>query len=212
MTKKSWAPKLVSLGLSFALVGCLGSAPSGGSGGSGGGGGGGSGGTGGSGGGGTGGTGGSGGGGGGVTPGQPLGNLLCTAKLTVAGTYVQGNPAPSDLGGGCWPDGTWTFTATITDDGGCSAVAHNPTLPSQYQVTVVQDDNFDDTFTFVTDPTNMYTQFGINSGDGGICTGIFEWTSDDGFTNFVMQPSLQADNSLNGNGNFQVFDADQRTN
>jgi hypothetical protein len=227
--RKSWWMSLVGLGLAVAVSGCLGSyggSGSGGSGGSGGGGSGGSGGGGGSGGkgggggsggggsGGSGGGGGSGGsagsgggGGGGGSAGAPLGNLLCTATLSITGTYVQGNPPPSDLGGGCWPDGMWTFTATVTDGGGCKSP---PTLASQYQVKVVQDDNFDDTITFVTDPSNMYTHLQVDAAGGGLCTGIFTWVSDDGFTIFTMQPSLQSDNSLNGHGQYEMYDADQR--
>ncbi|HWE26683.1 MAG TPA: hypothetical protein VHB97_01720 [Polyangia bacterium] len=201
----------MTVGLAVAVAGCLGSAPTGGNGGSGGGGGGGTGGHGGGGGGGAGGGGGTGGGGGGGggggSAGAPLGNELCRATLTVSGQYVQGNPPPADLGGGCWPDGMWTFSATITDGGGCT---NAPTLPSQYQVQVTQDDDFNDTITFVTDPNNMFTHMHMNAGDGGICTGIFQWVSDDGFTIFEMHPSMQADNSLIGGGQYSMYDADQR--
>ncbi|HEX8954094.1 MAG TPA: hypothetical protein VF945_19700, partial [Polyangia bacterium] len=66
------------------------------------------------------------------------------------------------------------------------------------------------TITFMTDPNNMFTHMQINSGGGGICTGIFQWVSTDGFTVFDMHPSLQADNSLVGNGQYSIYDADQR--
>jgi len=101
----------------------------------------------------------------------------------------------------------WTFTATVTDGGGCT---NPPMLASQYQVKVVQDTDFNDTITFVTEPGNMYTHMQINSGGGGICTGIFQWISDDGFTIFEMHPSMQADNSLVGGGQYSIYDADQR--
>jgi hypothetical protein len=211
MSKRAWSQSLLSIGLAFAVAGCLGSAPQGGNGGSGGTGGGGHAGSGGGGGGGTGGSAGSGGGGsgggGGGTVGAPIGNELCRAMLSVTGNFVQGDPPPADLGGGCWPDGMWTFSATITDAGGCT---NPPTLAAQYQIKVVQDDDFNDTITFVTDPNNMFTNLKVNAGDGGICTGIFEWVSDDGFTVFDMHPSLQADNSLVGNGQYSMYDADQR--
>jgi hypothetical protein len=197
MSRKSWARSFLAVSVAAVLAGCLGSAPQGTGGG----------GAGGKGGGGAGGSGGGGAGGGGGTTGAPIGNELCRATLSITGTYVQGNAPPADLGGGCWPDGMWTFSATVTDSGNC---ANPPTLAAQYQVQVVQDDNFDDTITFVSDPTNMFTHMQINAAGGGICTGIFQWVSDDGFTVYEMHPSLQADNSLVGNGQYSMYDADQR--
>src|SRR4051812_44183271 len=47
-------------------------------------------------------------------PPLPLGTELCETDLTLAGTYVQGTAPPADFPGGCWPDGSWTFTATVT--------------------------------------------------------------------------------------------------
>jgi hypothetical protein len=156
MSLRSIARGFSILGLSLAVAGCLGSAPTGGNGGSGGGGGGG---TGGSGGGGTGGTGGSGGGGtggsgggGGTVP--VVGNLLCTTNLTMAGTFTQVNPPPTGFEGGCWPDGTWVFTATVADTD-CAA-GMTPAIENQYKFTVTEDMDYNDTIVYNNDPSNLH--------------------------------------------------------
>jgi len=211
MSFRSIARGFSILGLSIAVAGCLGSAPTGGNGGSGGGGGGqaGSGGGGGGGGGGSGGgggTGGSGGGGGGPVP--VVGNLLCTTNLSISGSYTQANPPPTDFEGGCWPDGSWVFTATITDSDCASGMT--PTVENQYQFTVTEDMDYNDTIVYNNDPTNMYVTTKISGGDGGVCVGAFLIFSADGKTIWNLRPAMQADNSINGQGDIKVYDADER--
>jgi len=53
----------------------------------------------------------------------------CTAQFTTAGTFAYSTPPPTGYTG-CWPIGTWTFTATrVMND--CSP--EPMTLP-QYQI------------------------------------------------------------------------------
>jgi hypothetical protein len=199
------SPLVLVLGLTVASAGCLGSVKSDGGAGGGGGG---------SAGGGTasGGGGGTASGGGGGTAsggdgGITLGNLLCESTLAITGTYVQGNPPPADLGGGCWPDGTWTFTATVANNGACPT---QPPIPPQFQYKVVQDDDFNDTITYLTDPNNIYTPSSISGGDGGLCVGEFIIYSSDGKSIFNLRPALQTGNILNGQGDWRLYDTDQR--
>jgi len=200
------SPLALVLGLTVASAGCLGSAQSGsgaGGGGSSAGGGGSAGGSGSAGGGGSAGGSGSAGGGGSVT----LGNQLCESTLAITGTFVQGDPPPADLEGGCWPDGMWTFTATVTDNGTCPT---QPPIPPQFQYKVVQDDDFNDTITYLTDPTNIYTPSSISGGDGGLCVGEFIIYSSDGKSIFNLRPALQTGNILDGQGDWRLYDSDQR--
>jgi hypothetical protein len=201
MNPRTLARSLVSLGLSMALVGCLGSAPTGGNGGAG------SGGTGGggsAGGGGGAGGGGSGGGGGTVDP--PLGMLLCTANISISGTYTAGNPKPVDFVGACWPDGDWKFAVTITS----SDCATAPKIESQYYFKVVEDADYNDTITYMTDPSNMYVTAKVAADGGGVCGGAFLIFSADGKTMWNLHPVLHADNTLDGMGDIKVYDVDQR--
>ena len=207
MTLGSIGRSLLAIGLAAAVTGCLGEAPPGGGGGTGGtGGGGGSMGTAGGGGTGGGGTGGSGGGGG--TPAPVIGNRICTSQTSFTGTFTPGNPPPADSESGCWPDGTWTFTASITSTD-CPA-GQAPTVESQYSFLVVEDADYNQTITYQNDPTSTNFTAKISGGDGGLCTGNILLFSTDGRTIWNLQPVLQADNSLNGMGDIQVWDADQR--
>ena len=210
MNLRSIARSFLTIGLAVAVTGCLGSAPTGGNGGSaaaaaaampalaaaaaaapvaaaapqaGGG------------------------GGGGGGPGPVVGNLLCTSVLSFSGTYTQGNAPPSDFAGGCWPDGTWTFTANI-DSTDCTSNA--PTVLPQYTFTVTEDTDYNDTVVYQNDPTNMYVSAKISGGEGGVCVGAFLIFSADGKTVWNLRPAMQADNSLNGHGDIKVYDADQR--
>ena len=210
MSLRSIARSFGILALSAAVTGCLGSAPSGGSGGTGGGGGGGHAGSGGGGGGGGGGSGGGGGtgGAGGGGGGAVAGNLLCTSVLSFTGTFTQNNPPPTGFEGGCWPDGNWTFTANI-DSTDCAAGMAPTVLPS-YTFTVTEDMDYNDTIVYTNDPTNMYVTTKISGGEGAVCTGKFLIFSADGKTIWNLQPAMQADNSINGQGDIKVYDADER--
>src|SRR5690349_693471 len=105
--------RLVCLGLTAVLGGCLNSTP------------------------------GSGGGGdnstgGGTTGG--VGMMLCEAELAVTGSFAVGNARPADLEGPCWPDGVWTFTASVTSNN----CMHMPDLLPEYKFQVVEDADYND--------------------------------------------------------------------
>jgi hypothetical protein len=140
-----------------------------------------------------------------MTP-VPLGVELCEASLSLAGTFTQSAAPPTGFPGGCWPTGSWTFTATVTMNGCNNA----PSLPSQFQFTVVEDTDYNDTITYNTDPNNMYVATKISGGEGGVCVGAFQIYSADGKTITNLRPAMQADNSINGAGDYRVYDADQR--
>ncbi len=139
-------------------------------------------------------------------PPAPLGMQLCEATLSLSGSYVQGSAPPTAFPGGCWPDGMWTFTATITNNSCTSA----PPLETQYQFKIVEDLDYNDTITYVNDPTNMYVATKISGGEGGVCVGAFTIYSADGKTVYNLRPAMQADNSINGAGDIRLYDADQR--
>src|SRR5690606_725430 len=67
---------------------------------------------------------------------------ICTTSLKVNGSFVQSKAPPDHDDGtpytGCWPIGTWTFTATIEGESDCT---NQPTLLPEYQFKV--DEMFD---------------------------------------------------------------------
>nr|MBA3457703.1 hypothetical protein [Deltaproteobacteria bacterium] len=43
--------------------------------------------------------------------------IVCEATMDITGTFVAGTPGrPAEVPTGCWPVGTWTFTATIAEN------------------------------------------------------------------------------------------------
>jgi hypothetical protein len=133
---------------------------------------------------------------------------LCTATLAIKGTFMPGAPDP-DPGnmGGCWPVGTWTFSAAM----GQSTCMTAPTLESQYAFTDVRDAENVDTITYVNNPSDDHVRIKVNAGDGGLCVGIIDIFSADGKGVTTLRPALQSDNSLNGTGEYDLYDSDQFT-
>jgi hypothetical protein len=136
--------------------------------------------------------------------------ILCNATFKLTGTYQQSMAQPSDILG-CWPVGTWTFTASI-DQNQCQPP---PSLLPQYQfkvdATPSVDGTYDWTTTYMTDP-NAHYRIKISGDGGGICQGGFELYSMDGKQLWNFKPSLETGNVLDGFGEYALYDADQWTN
>ena len=62
---------------------------------------------------------------------------ICTQDIVTTGSFVQSKAAPPNEDGtpytGCWPIGTWTFTASYGAGGNCET---KPALLPQYQFKV----------------------------------------------------------------------------
>lgn len=141
--------------------------------------------------------------------GQVTDELLCSAGLTMTGTFTVGTPKPAEISG-CWPIGTWTFTAAVGEHD-CAAA---PTPLPQYQIRVdrdltSEDPDFSWIYTYVTDPNDATADVSVTSGGGGLCEGIVMVYSADGKTVWNMHPALQADNTLNGTGDYEVHTINQ---
>ncbi len=144
----------------------------------------------------------------GSVDGQTTDELLCSAELTFAGSFAVGTPKPLEISG-CWPIGTWTFTAAV----GVHDCAAAPTPLPQYQIRVdrdltSEDPDFSWLYTYVTDPAAP-SSVSVTSGGGGLCEGIVLVFSADGKTVWNMHPALQADNSLNGTGDYEIHTVSQ---
>jgi hypothetical protein len=142
-------------------------------------------------------------------PGPGVDKLVCSAGLTLAGTFAVGTVKPAEISG-CWPIGTWTFTATV----GSSDCSTAPTPLPQYQVKIDRDLTSTDpdytwTYSYLTDPNDMTAHVGVTSGGGGLCEGEVLIYSADGKTVWNMHPALQADNSINGTGDYEVHTLNQ---
>jgi hypothetical protein len=141
--------------------------------------------------------------------------ITCAATFTVAGTFTASAARPADNLDGCWPIGMWTFTATMTDAGGCSPA---PVPLGQYQMegTLVQNPEDPtgpmlEAFDYVTDP-NVRSRVGANEGGSGSCEGELDLYSADGKQVWLLKPetdTIDAMTTISGSGEYRTYTTDQ---
>lgn len=139
---------------------------------------------------------------------------VCTTSLTVTGSFVQSKAPPVHEDGtpytGCWPIGTWTFSAAIeASPADCSTA---PALLSQYQFKVDEMLDADgipyQVNTYMTDPTVRH-RVKVSQGGDGLCEGELNLFSADGKEVWIIKPELYADLRLGGDGEYQLYNSDQ---
>lgn len=134
---------------------------------------------------------------------------ICTANLTLSGTFTLGATAPdvvnNDTGQppgdgqpdimGCWPTGTWTWTVAIAD----TTCASPPALEASYsfRTDYTTDANGDPEYAYTLLAPQRSTGFRlkVSSGGGGLCEGALELFSDDGKESWILQPALDTFNT-----------------
>jgi hypothetical protein len=145
----------------------------------------------------------------------PNNNLgrVCTSTLSVTGSFVRGAAPPLNNDGttyeGCWPVGTWTFKAAVVQND-CQTA---PAMLPQYAFTgsLVVDPMTQDMvqkFTYTTDPTAHATVKVSAAGDA-TCEGELGVFSPDGKQVWTLKPWLNVDNTITGEGEYDLYGADQ---
>lgn len=133
---------------------------------------------------------------------------LCEAQLRVQGSFTESRERPQDVDG-CWPVGTWTFSATLDDPTeGTEACPEPPSLLPEYRFEVMRDDDDVETYKYLTDPEYTRVRVKVTSGGGGLCEGGLELYSQDGSKVLNFKPGLQADKTIRGFGEYEVYDGD----
>jgi hypothetical protein len=146
--------------------------------------------------------------------------VICTGSFDVSGTFAPGTPGrPTDPDTGmpltgCWPVGTWTFTATVES----SDCTPPPTLLPSYSFRVERVDDGSgliDKYSSLTNVGDMNWHLRVSSSGQG-CEGHFEFGSADGKQYWNMKPLLPnplnsggaPSTTLTGGGNYDRFNAD----
>jgi hypothetical protein len=137
---------------------------------------------------------------------------ICNTQLAVTGTFVQSKAPPVYEDGtpytGCWPIGTWTFSASITE-GDCQ---QEPALLPQYQFKVDEELDADgepyQVNTYMTDPSQRH-RVKVSQGGAGLCEGELNLFSADGKEVWIIKPGLYEDLSLKGSGEYSLYGDDQ---
>jgi hypothetical protein len=149
--------------------------------------------------------------------------ITCSTFYATTGTFVPntGDPPPTNFSG-CWPIGAWTFTLAINTDtssgGGvdsCSTGGHEPTTLAKYQftgsTTLDADNDPLEHFAYTpqsSDP-NIHTTIKVTEGGTGVCQGSLSLYDTTGEKVWTLQPELNADNSITGDGEFDLYGSDQ---
>jgi len=111
--------------------------------------------------------------------------ITCSAAFTVTGTFTPGTPArpiDADTGApltGCWPVGTWTFTAGVAPTGNTCAAA--PSVLPSYSFRLDRIEGTDgqglvDNITNLTSVGSMHYHLSVSSTGQG-CEANFEFGS-----------------------------------
>lgn len=158
----------------------------------------------------------------GTTPGDdqppPVDNAeLCSASFTVTGTFARDNstPPPTDPETGtpltgCWPIGTWTFTAAVASN----MCATAPAVLPQYSFKVSRvapPEGGNDTVQKLenTTPNMGSLQYHLSmSSNGQGCEGHLEFGSADGTQYWNMTPTLPKDlaaTAISGGGDYALY-------
>jgi hypothetical protein len=138
---------------------------------------------------------------------------ICTATLSVMGSFTPGAAAPTNPDGtayeGCWPIGTWNFTAQVAMND-CDTA---PTmLPSySFQGTLTTDAATGDplqNFKYLTDPT-AHAIVHVSAAGYATCEGELGIYSPDGKQVWNLKPWLNTDHTIIGEGEYDLYGSDQ---
>lgn len=149
--------------------------------------------------------------------------ITCSAFYSSSGTFVPNaaDPPPANFTG-CWPIGAWTFSLTLNSDeasgGGvdtCASAGHEPTTLAKYQftgtTTLNQDGDPVEHFTYQAqsnDP-NVHSTIKVTEGGTGVCQGSMGLYDTTGTKVWTLSPELNADNSVTGSAEYDLYGSDQ---
>lgn len=146
----------------------------------------------------------------------------CTAALALSGTFTMSRASPDDVNNdtgdppgdgrpdinGCWPTGTWAFTASImSNDCATPPALETYTVRVDFGQNSLMEPEY--TYHLVTpDPAVTHNTVKVSSGGGGLCEGNFEIYSPDGKKVWNLHPTLNTFNMsgpLEGMGEYAEF-------
>ena len=149
--------------------------------------------------------------------------ILCSTFFASSGTFAPdtANPPPTGFTG-CWPVGSWQFSLTVSTDttsgGGpdtCAKTGHAQTPLAMYQftgtTTLNQDGDPVQQFSYTRQPgdPNVNTTIKVTEDGSGVCQGNLSLYDTTGTKVWILQPELNADNSITGNAEFDLYGTDQ---
>ena len=139
--------------------------------------------------------------------------IICNAELALTGTFAPGTPGrPAETPTGCWPVGTWTFTASMRTNE-CETTPAQLATTYSFRVDRVEDTSttgnggYDETYTWL--GTGQAFRLKVSEGGGGECEGGLELYNSTGTEWWNFKPS-QKGTQITGFAEYALYDSDQR--
>lgn len=138
--------------------------------------------------------------------------IICEATFSTTGTFAAGVPARPAEEMGCWPVGTWTFTAKI-DQNMCDQA---PSVLASYSFKVdravnpdpTKDEGYVESYTWLGGTELKLRKVGVSALADG-CQGGIELFSNDGTQFWNMRPHLAPNGTMSGFGEYTLYDSNQ---
>ncbi len=150
---------------------------------------------------------------------------LCDATLSITGSFTMSEPAPDLVNNdtnmppgdglpdftGCWPTGTWAFTAKV-ESTSCSTTPQQPTTEYRFTTTYSQgSDGAGGQYDYqLVSPALSAGEYRlkVSSGGGGLCEGVMELYLDGAKKAWLLHPALNVFNQsgpLTGVGEYGEY-------
>lgn len=135
--------------------------------------------------------------------------IVCNATFKLTGTFTPGTPArPAEIPTGCWPVGTWSFTAAI-DTNECPSA---PALEASYAFRVDRTDpngeGWTESYTYMGNQEMLF-KLGVSEGGSAECQGGLELYSLDGTEYWNFKP-MQGGTTIEGFGEYAKYKTSQK--
>ena len=138
--------------------------------------------------------------------------IVCNATFTTTGTFVAAAPMRPAEVTGCWPVGTWTFTAKV-DANEC---AQAPALLPSYSFKVdravnpdpAKDEGYFESYTWLGGNELTVRKLDVSEIASGCQAGLEMFTAD-GTQFWNMRPHLAPNGTVTGFGEYALYDSNQ---
>ncbi|MGN6108867.1 MAG: hypothetical protein ACTHU0_27420 [Kofleriaceae bacterium] len=146
--------------------------------------------------------------------------IACTSAFKTRGTWTAKDPLrPADSPTGCWPVGTWTFTATLDNEaevldidgdgvGDRCEGSNVPQLAASYSFVVNRMDDGEgwvESYQYTGDTSiHQLHKVSVSEGGGGECEGEVELVSADKKGYWVLKP-MQTREAIDGFGAYTKY-------
>lgn len=138
--------------------------------------------------------------------------IVCNATFTTTGTWTAATPTrPTEITG-CWPVGTWTFTAKVDANECDKAPGVLPSYSFKVDRAVdpdpTKDEGYVESYTWLGSNELKLRKLSVSEIASGCEAGV-ELFSADGTQFWNMRPLLAPNGTMSGFGEYALYDSNQ---